>query len=54
MNKDQEEFEKVRKRLYALADKMGMQISMIVKRKPSNALAPHPVVSRAPREPGEE
>ncbi len=54
MNKDQEEFEKLRKRLYALADKMGMRLTMVLRRK-SNALAPEPAQqTRAPRQPGEE
>jgi hypothetical protein len=54
MNKDQEEFEKLRKRLYALAEKMGQRLTMTLRRK-SNALAPEPAQqTKAPGEPGEE
>jgi hypothetical protein len=49
VTKDTEEFEKLRKRLYALADKMGQRITIIVRRK-------NPFTKDAPgkREPGEE
>jgi hypothetical protein len=46
---DREEFEKLRKRLYALADRMGMKLVIIVRRKPASA-AP----AKQGREPGEE
>ena len=35
---DQEEFEKARRRLYALADRMGMKLTIIVRRKPPSLL----------------
>ena len=59
---DQEEFEKCRRKLYALADRMGMSLAIIVRRK-SNALAPEQPNTRATkplpgapntREPGED
>jgi len=34
---DREEFEKTRKRLYELAGKMGLRLTLIVKRQPSSA-----------------
>jgi hypothetical protein len=45
---DQEEFEKLRKRLYALAEKMGQQITITMRR------APNPTSPPKHREPGEE
>jgi hypothetical protein len=51
---DQEEFEKLRKRLYALADKMGQRLTIIVRRK-TNVVAPEPAQqTRALRQPGDE
>lgn len=47
MTKDQEEFEKFRKRLFELADKMGQRLTITMKRKPT---APAPMK----REPGDE
>ena len=44
---DLEEFEKLRKRLYALAEKMGMEITITMRRKKPWPLPKH-------REPGEE
>jgi hypothetical protein len=52
---DREEFERARKRLYALADRMGMKLVIIVRRK--NPFAPEkmPKPERpAQRQPGEE
>lgn len=48
---DQEEFDRARKRLYALADRMGMKLTIIVRRKPVATPAPP---TKSPREPGEE
>jgi len=49
MTKEQEDFDRTRRRLYALADKLGMRITIIVRRK--NPAAP----AKAPqREPGDE
>ena len=55
MSNDREEFEKCRRKLYALADRMGMQITIIVRRK-SKALEPDPpnVRGPGPREPGDD
>jgi hypothetical protein len=51
---DQEEFDKARRRLYAIADRMGMRLTIIVRRK-SNASAPEQPNTRAPqRQPGDE
>jgi hypothetical protein len=47
MTKDQEEFDRLRKRLYELADKMGMRLTMLLKNK-------NPTVPAKQREPGEE
>lgn len=47
MTKDQEEFERLRKRLFELADKMGQRLTIIMKRKRA---AP----ASAKREPGDE
>jgi hypothetical protein len=57
---DREEFEKLRKRLYALAEKMGQQITIIVRRRAvapnSGAMAGKPAVAGVSRtrEPGDE
>ncbi len=54
---DREQFEKARKHLYALADRMGMKLTIIVRRK--NPITP-PATNAKPgttprsREPGEE
>jgi hypothetical protein len=47
MTKEQEEFDRLRKRLYELADKMGMRLTMLLKNK-------KPTAPAKPREPGEE
>jgi hypothetical protein len=54
MNKDQEEFEKLRKRLYALADKMGMRLEITVRRKRVETVAEAQWKANHQREPGEE
>ena len=63
---DQEEFDKVRRRLYAIADRMGMRLTIIVRRKNPNypaqsavdtrkAMASSPAVATpSRREPGDE
>jgi hypothetical protein len=48
MNKDQEEFNKTREKLFKLADKMGLRLTLTVKNK--FQAAPQPP---AKREPGE-
>jgi hypothetical protein len=60
---DQEEFDKVRRRLYAIADRMGMRLTIIVRRKNPNYPAQSAVDTRriippklekpVQREPGE-
>jgi|HubBroStandDraft_4_1064222.scaffolds.fasta_scaffold160996_3 hypothetical protein len=53
---DREEFEKLRKRLYALADRMGMKLVIIVRRKvyPEERRAASAAPAKQGREPGEE
>jgi hypothetical protein len=58
---DQEEFERLRKRLYALADKMGQRLTIIVRRKSVSvpkpgvmAGVPAVAASSQRREPGDE
>jgi hypothetical protein len=65
MTKEQEEFEKLRKRLYALAEKMGMQLTMALRRKspaevkhlggiPGQEMPRSMISGGRTREPGEE
>lgn len=55
---DQEEFDKVRRRLYAIAERMGMRLTIIVRRKnpltPSDQRAPFAQIAQGKREPGDE
>jgi hypothetical protein len=58
---DQEEFDKVRRRLYAIADRMGMRLTIIVRRQPSSAPKPGAMAGKPAvagpsrrREPGDE
>jgi hypothetical protein len=61
---DQEEFDKARRRLYAIADRMGMRLTIIVRRKnpgypPKSMLGhssplPPKLEKPAQREPGDE
>ncbi len=62
---DREQFEKARKHLYALADRMGMKLTIIVRRKspaevrhlggtPGQEMPPSMIPGGRSREPGEE
>jgi hypothetical protein len=54
MTKDQEEFDRLRKRLYELADKMGQRMTITIKRKNPFSQPPAPATSGRKREPGDE
>lgn len=61
MTKDQEEFDKLVKKIYALADKMGQRITITMRRKPAvapkpGAMAGSPAEAESSRrcEPGDE
>ena len=54
MTNDQEEFERLRKRLYALADKMGLRLELLVKRKRSETVKEWLSKSNQQRQPGDE
>jgi len=51
---DREEFEKLRKRLFELAVRMGIRIEIVVKRKRPDSASHSPLATSANREPGDE
>lgn len=60
MSTDREEFEKTRRKLYALAERMGMRLTIIVRRRPDAAkpaTAPsgaNGAQTKTEREPGDD
>jgi hypothetical protein len=51
---DREEFATLRKRMFELADKMGMRIEIVVKRKRQEVSMHTPLATSSKREPGDE
>ena len=51
---DREEFERARKHLYALADRLGMKLTIIVRRAPTPKAQPFTKGVQGKREPGDE